>query len=94
MLDSAYSIPAPFMPLEFERKGIDQITTGWIFAIYSLAIVLFSPLVPSFITRYGRRTPLMLGMILLGVSFIMFGLLQLISSTIIYIIIAMLCRFL
>ncbi len=41
---SCYSVIAPFMPLEFVKRGIDEELMGYIFAIFSLAVIIGSPL--------------------------------------------------
>jgi len=53
--NSAYAIIAPFLPFEFEKKGINQSMIGYIFAIYSLAVIFSSPFIGKMISRYGRR---------------------------------------
>ena len=91
--NGAYSVPAPYMPLEFKRIGIDQIWIGWIFAFYSIAIVCVSPFVPKIISKFGRRSPVIFGMFLMGLSFLQFGLLhKLKANTTYYITYAILSR--
>jgi len=36
---------APFLPVEFEEKGISGQWVGMIFAVYSVAVIIFSPMV-------------------------------------------------
>ena len=43
--NSAYALIAPFLPLEFKEKGISTHLIGLIFAVYSVAVILVSPLV-------------------------------------------------
>lgn len=76
MANSAYAIIAPFLPFEFERKGVDQDWIGYIFAIYSVAVIFCSPLVGNMITVFGRRNLIVSGMFLMGASFIVFGLIS------------------
>ena len=71
--NAAYAIIAPFLPFEFKRKGIDQDWIGYIFAIYSVAVIFCSPLVGKMICKYGRRNLIVLGMLLMGASFVVFG---------------------
>ena len=49
LANSAYAIIAPFLPFEFKRKGIDQDWIGYIFSIYSVAVIFGSPLVGTMI---------------------------------------------
>ena len=43
LASSAYALIAPFFPLELEEKGISDQNIGFIFSIYSVAVILFSP---------------------------------------------------
>lgn len=74
--NSAYAIIAPFLPFEFKRKGIDQDWIGYIFSIYSVAVIFGSPLVGHMIVVLGRRNIIVFGMFCMGASFIVFGLIS------------------
>ena len=52
--NSAYALCAPFLPLEFERKGLAGTNVGLIFALYSVAVVIVSPLVGKTVDRVGH----------------------------------------
>lgn len=53
--NSAYSLVAPFLPLEYLDKGVSGAMIGWIFAIYSFAVIVLSPLISShIITRFCK----------------------------------------
>jgi hypothetical protein len=52
--NSAYAIIAPFLPFEFEKKKVDSRWLGYIFSIYSVAVVLCSPMVGKMISILGR----------------------------------------
>ena len=65
---------APFLPFEFKKKGIDQGWIGYIFAIYSLAVIFCSPLVGYLMNWIGRRNVIVSGMVLMGNSFLVYGL--------------------
>ena len=43
--NSAYAMIAPFLPIEYEAKGVSGEWVGMIFAVYSVAVIIFSPLV-------------------------------------------------
>lgn len=72
--NSAYALIAPFLPFEFERKNIGLAMVGYIFAIYSVAVISFSPIVGKIISKFGRRNIITFGVVLMGISFISFGL--------------------
>ena len=42
---SAYSIIAPFLPLEFQRKEIPEEVSGYIFGMFSLMVIVASPFI-------------------------------------------------
>jgi MFS family permease len=70
----AYAVIAPFLPGEFEKKQVSLEWTGFIFAIYSLAVVLWSPIVASKLyVDWNPVTVITCGMISMGCTFIVFG---------------------
>ena len=71
--NSAYALIAPFLPFEFARKGVDLTLMGYIFSIYSVAVIFCSPIIGKLISVLGRRNLIMFGVFLMGISFIMFG---------------------
>ena len=58
LANCAYSMPAPFMPIEFEKKNINKVWIGWIFIGYPIGIIVFSPMVATIIRKHGRRMPI------------------------------------
>lgn len=71
--NSAYALIAPFLPFEFERKGVDLTLMGYIFSIYSVAVIFCSPLIGKLISKMGRRNLIMFGVFLMGSAFMLFG---------------------
>jgi len=65
---------------------------GYIFAIYSVAVIFGSPLVGNMMKKFGRRNPIQFGMLLMGSAFITFGLMELIENTKIFLAFALLNR--
>jgi MFS family permease len=94
LANSAYAIIAPFLPFEFQRKGIDQDWIGYIFSIYSVAVIFGSPMVGTMIKYIGRRNLIMLGMFLMGASFLLFGLISEIENKNLFISLSLVNRFL
>ena len=70
----SYSIPAPFMPLEFKRQGVTQFDIGIIYAFYSVGRILCGVFFSPYVTRYGRRNSIMIGNAMTGMSYIGFAL--------------------
>jgi MFS family permease len=92
--NSAYAIIAPFLPFEFEKKGISQSMVGYIFSIYSVAVIVSSPLIGKMLGRFGRRTIIQMGVLLMGLSFILFSGLNYLSNTTLYIVLVSTVRLL
>ena len=82
------------MPFEFKRKGIDQDWIGYIFSIYSVAVIFGSPLVGSMIVVLGRRNIIVFGMFCMGTSFIVFGLISETQNKTLFITLSLVNRFL
>lgn len=94
MANSAYAIIAPFLPFEFKRKGIDDAWMGYIFSIYSIAVIFCSPVVGKMITIVGRRNLIVFGLGLMGVSFVSFGAISTVEHRPTFIALALFNRFL
>lgn len=77
---ACYSVIAPFMPLEFARKGIDEEMMGYVMGIFSFAMIVVSPLMGGIIQRIGRRWPIGIGALLMGVSFQLFAVISYLES--------------
>jgi MFS family permease len=72
--NSAYSLIAPFLPLEYELKEVPPSMIGWIFATYSLSVIVLSPIISSHILhRFNRQHLINTGLLAMGVCFALFG---------------------
>jgi len=71
--NSAYALIAPFLPLEFKDKGISGHMIGLMFAIYSVAVILCSPLVGKTLHCFGNTNMIVLGIMTMGLAFVCFG---------------------
>jgi MFS family permease len=92
--NSAYAIMAPFLPFEFEKKSISQSLIGYIFAVYSLAVIVSSPIIGYLIAHIGRRPLIRLGVLLMGVSFLLFAAIDRSTNKFVYVSGALIARFL
>ena len=72
--NSAYALIAPFLPLEFKEKGISGEMIGLMFAIYSVAVIVCSPLVGKTVEFVGNTNMISLGIATMGIAFVCFGL--------------------
>lgn len=94
LTNSAYAIIAPFLPFSFKKKEIDQSWIGYIFSIYSVAVIVCSPMVGKMISFTGRRNLIMYGLVMMGSSFIVFGIIEEVQNKTVFITMALLNRFL
>ena len=85
LANMTYSIIAPFVPLELERKQISLTWIGWIFSAYSFAVIIVSPIVGSLIKCAGRRNLLTGSTVLMGVSMLVIGILTYTDNKSVYI---------
>lgn len=76
LASSAYALIAPFFPLELEEKGISDASIGYVFSIYSVAMILFSPPVGGYLELVGYTRMLISGLALMGTCFVSFGLID------------------
>ena len=68
-----FGIVIPFLPMFAERLGISAFGIGWILAIYSLAQLVFAPVLGRISDRVGRRPIIMLGLLGSSVSYLIYG---------------------
>jgi MFS family permease len=74
--NSAYALIAPFLPIEFKSRGVSSLNIGIIFSVYSLAVIVCSPLVGIAIIKFGRPKIISCGLFSMGVCFLAFGLVE------------------
>ena len=63
-----YAMSAPFLPVIFEQKSISLDYVGVVFASFSVALIIFSPMVTGWIEKFGQPNLLGFGLGLMGVS--------------------------
>ena len=94
LASSAYALIAPFFPLELEEKGVDEKYIGMIFSIYSIAVIIFSPPVGRCLEYVGYSNMLLSGLTLMGIDFILFGIIGSMQSADSVLYLALFLRFL
>ena len=73
--NGAFSVCAPILPVELEKRGVAGGYVGLTFTAYSAAIVLWSPIVGKHLVgRYAAHNLQGGSLALLGVSFMCVGL--------------------
>ena len=93
LASSAYALIAPFFPLKLEDKGISDNNIGLIFSIYSLAVIIFSPPVGRYLEVVGYTKMLILGLVLMGICFMCFGIIDRLENPTTVFYVALLLRF-
>ena len=91
--NSAYALVAPFLPLEFETKGISDHYIGLIFAIYSVAVVLISPVIGMVVSKLGTTNLISGGIAIMGMSFVCFGFVEYLEKQIYILALGFILRF-
>lgn len=76
----AMAIIAPFFPTESAKKGMRESINGLVFSVYAFVYMIFSPLISLLIPIFGTKLTLILGILIAGISNILFGLLDRISD--------------
>ena len=67
-INVAYALAAPFLPLEYESKGVPTAYLGITLSSYAVSFIFFSPILGAHLGRLGRRRSLRLGLFLLASS--------------------------
>ncbi len=90
----AYAVIAPFLPGEFVSKDVPVNWIGPIFAIYSLAVIVWSPFItPKLYVLWVPSSVITCGMIGMGTTFILLGLTDYITNPTLLIVFSLACRF-
>ena len=69
--NSAYALIAPFLPIELKATGISMDYFGYIFSVYSVSVILGSPMVGYLLTKFKRRSFVQFGLLAMAIA--MFG---------------------
>ena len=91
--NTGYAVCAPFLPLEFERHGLASSYVGITFAVYSLGNIFMAPLVGKYLVhKVEARNLYLLGLGLMGVCFVLLGLIELMHNRVNILILAISLR--
>ena len=77
---TAFSIVAPLIPLEFERKSIASSYVGIVFALYSIGYIVWPPVISRYADRIGMNNLISLGLGVMGLAFISFGFIEVMTN--------------
>lgn len=65
---------APFLPQELKARGIKLDIYGYIFGIYSVAFIIFSPIIGELLRKYKRRKLVfMIGLVCMALSMVAYA---------------------
>lgn len=92
IVDSSYSIMAPFFPQILENKGIPQDYNGYIFSTFSAALIVAAPIVGYSLDKFERQKFLQIGLLILGFTMMSFGFSSYINDTTTYLVIIFISR--
>lgn len=92
IVDSSYSIMGPIFPTVLSDKGLDQSINGYIFSTFSAALLISSPFVGYYLSKYERMGFLRTGLFCLGVSMIGFGCSTYINNQTGFLVLVFICR--
>ena len=71
--NSVYSLASLFLPIVFAEKDIPGFWVGLVFAMYSIAAMIISPVVGKIIHKIGSSNLIAVGLVLMGFSIIPIG---------------------
>ena len=94
VVDSSYSVMAPFFPQILDEKEVSVDINGYIFSTFSFALIVSAPLVGYYLARYQRMIFLRFGLISLGCAMLAFGFSTLIDNNkTLFLVIVFIARF-
>ena len=75
--NTAFAVCAPILPIELTRKNVSEEWIGFTFTVFSIGTVFWSPVVGKYMVgRITAHNLLGHSLIVLGVSFMLFGLVE------------------
>lgn len=90
----SYSVIAPFYPQEAAFKGMREAVSGFVFSVYALTMMVFSPIFGKLVPILGAKLIFFSGILCAGGANILFGLLDLAEDTLIFTVLSFLVRIL
>ena len=92
--NSAYGLIAPFLPPVFKEKGLSGELIGLMIGAYSIAVMLCSPFIGRLMKWAGNTNMIATGLLVMGLAFLGFGVIDLVQSDLIIASAGFLLRFL
>ncbi|XP_064480850.1 MFS-type transporter SLC18B1-like [Ornithodoros turicata] len=88
----SYSVIAPFYPQEASLKGMREATSGFVFSVYALTMMAFSPIFGKLVPLVGTKTIFYGGIFFAGAANTMFGLLNMVDDTLLFTVLSFVVR--
>jgi MFS family permease len=76
----AFSCLAPFFPAEAQLKNLNSSEVGIVFGIFEMTMFILSPILGKYMAAIGSKRMFIAGLLITGVSTIMFGFLNFLPS--------------
>lgn len=89
----AYALIAPFLPIELVRIGVPVELFGYIFSMYSVAVIICSPFIGYFLTKVKRRNFVQFGLFSMSIAMFGFALASKVNTNSGFLIMAFITRF-
>ena len=90
--NTAYSVVAPLLPNVVKALGLEAIYTAIIISGYPLGMIIFTPYFGKMLNSIGQKKTLLIGVVSMGVSMAVFGVLGGITNKWAFFSVALLCR--
>ncbi|XP_070391811.1 uncharacterized protein [Dermacentor albipictus] len=90
----SYSVIAPFYPQEATFKGMREAVSGFVFSVYALTMMVFSPIFGKLVPILGAKLIFFSGILCAGGANILFGLLDMVEDTLMFTVLSFLVRIL
>ena len=78
--NSVYALASLFLPIVFMDKNVPGFWVGLVFAMYSIVVVLVSPIIGKIVSHVGFANLIAFGLTCMGISIIPVGFLVEIES--------------
>ena len=71
--NSVYALASLFLPIVFDDKAVPGFWVGMVFSMYSIMVVVMSPIIGKIVSRVGFANLIAFGLICMGISIIPIG---------------------
>ena len=91
--NGSFSVCAPILPVELGAKGVSSAGVGLTFTVYSIGLIFWSPVVGKYMVgKYQAHNLLGWSLVILGLSFMCFGLISYLTNSTVILLVCCLLR--